>query len=154
MTPTKKRILIVDDEVGFTRLLRLNLEQTGSYEAQEVNVPSQAFAAALTFRPDLVLLDVMMPGADGGSVAAQLQAHAATKSLPVVFVTAAVKKAEVASRQGQIGGLRYIAKPVDFKDLLELLDRLLAAAAPAATYAAPSGSSASQLWLSPTSAPV
>src|SRR5919109_851520 len=69
-TRRKPRILIVDDEPAFTRLVKLALEQDGYYEVQEENHGRHALAAALEFRPDLVLLDVIMPDMGGAEVAA------------------------------------------------------------------------------------
>jgi CheY-like chemotaxis protein len=121
MADSKKRILVVDDEVSFTRLLKLNLEQTGGYEVLVENLPTEAVAAARRFKPDLVLLDVMMPGMDGGTLAARLRESPSLESVPIVFLTAAVKKAEVITHQGQIGGFPFVAKPVEFDELLALL---------------------------------
>ncbi len=131
MTPDKKRILVVDDEASFTRLLKLNLEQTGEYEVLVENQPTQAVAAARHFKPDLVLLDVMMPEMDGGTLAANMRAHPALADVVIVFLTAAVKKEEVLSRRGQIGGFPFIAKPVDLGDLLSCLKEHLGAQPPA-----------------------
>src|SRR2546423_5120830 len=61
MIMSKRRILVVDDETSITRLLKLNLEQTGSYEVREENLGARVLEAAREFKPDLVLLDVMMP---------------------------------------------------------------------------------------------
>jgi CheY-like chemotaxis protein len=119
---SKKRILIVDDETGFTRLLQLNLHWTGRYAVRTENNPAAALDAAREFQPDVILLDVMMPGVDGGGVAALLQRHPATRRIPIVFVTAAVSKEEVASHHGQIGGASYIAKPVDLEELMHCVD--------------------------------
>jgi CheY-like chemotaxis protein len=124
-TTPKKRILVVDDEPSFTRLLKLNLEQTGLYEVQVENAAGQAFSAARLFKPDLILLDVMMPEMDGGDLAGQLRQVPALGRVPIIFLTAAVKKAEVQSRNGQIGGFPFIAKPVDLKDLLDALQQHL-----------------------------
>ena len=128
MASTKRRILVVDDEPGFTRLLKLNLEQTGLYEVQVLNAPDQAVSAARRFKPELILLDVMMPEMDGGTLAANLRASPSLASVPIIFLTAAVKKEEVSSRRGHIGGLPFIAKPVDLNDLIERLKEYLAAA--------------------------
>ena len=122
MALPKKRILVVDDEASFTRLLKLNLEQTGLYEVQTENQALEALATARAFKPDLILLDVMMPGQDGGAIAARLRESPSLKEAPIIFLTAAVKKEEVASHKGQIGGLPFLAKPVDLDDLLKHLE--------------------------------
>ncbi len=124
-TTPKKRILVVDDEPSFTRLLKLNLEQTGDYEVAAENSSREVLAAATRFRPHLILLDVMMPEMDGGDLAGQLRQVPSLARVPIVFLTAAVKKEEVRSRRGQIGGFPFIAKPVDLNDLLDALKQHL-----------------------------
>ena len=69
----KKKILIVDDEVDLTMLVKLNLEKTGRYEVRAENRAVKALAAGREFKPDLLLLDVMMPDLDGGDVLAQFK---------------------------------------------------------------------------------
>ena len=125
MPDPKKRILVVDDEVSFTRLLKMNLEQTGLYEVQVENASATAPATARHFKPDLILLDVMMPEMDGGTLAATLRASPALESVPILFLTAAVKKEEVTQHQGHIGGFPFIAKPVDLAELLDCLKQYL-----------------------------
>lgn len=122
MSP-KKRILIIDDEAGFTRLLKLNLEDTGDYEVRVENQPANAFEAAREFKPDLILLDVLMPGMDGGDVSARLQASSSTRSIPIVFLTAAVRKEEVGAHGGRIGGFPYLAKPADLPEVVSCIER-------------------------------
>jgi CheY-like chemotaxis protein len=121
----KKRILIVDDEERFTRILRLNLGCTGRYTVRTENSALNACTTAREFRPDLILLDVMMPGLDGGEVAAQLRRLPSTKDTPVVFLTAAVTNDEIASRQGRIGGAPYVAKPVELDVLMDCIEQNL-----------------------------
>jgi two-component system, OmpR family, response regulator len=127
MNKAKKRILVVDDEQSITRLLKLNLEQTGEYEVATENVSKAALAVAEAFRPDLVLADVMMPGLDGGTLASQLQASPRLKGVPVVFLTAAVTRQEVRARRGLVGGEPFLAKPVDMKEVLTCLEQHLGA---------------------------
>lgn len=122
----KKRILVVDDESSITRLLKLNLEKTGRYVVQTLNSSEAALKAALEFHPDLILLDVIMPGLDGGYLANTLRSHPALKTVPIVFLTAAATKEEVATRSGIIGGLPFLAKPVDLAEVLACLDEQLA----------------------------
>jgi len=122
---SKKRILIVDDEASITRLLRLNLEQTGRYEVREENLGAKVHDAAAEFRPDLILLDVMMPDMDGGDVAASLKEDPALRKIPVVFLTAAVKKEELGAPDGKIGGRTYIAKPLNVQGVISVIERTI-----------------------------
>jgi DNA-binding response OmpR family regulator len=130
MNDEKKRILVVDDESSITRLLKLNLEQTGDYLVRAENSSRAALAAAEEFRPDLVLLDVMMPDLDGGDLASRLQAHAKLKAVPVVFLTATVTREEVRARHGLIGGQPFLAKPVNLHEVLGCLERHLSSTRP------------------------
>ena len=118
MSTEKKRILVVDDEASITRLLKLNLEQTNDYEVRTENDATAALAAAEDFKPDLILLDVMMPGMDGGELAASFQANATLKSVPIVVLTAAATKGEVYARGGKVGGLPFLAKPVEIAEVI------------------------------------
>jgi DNA-binding response OmpR family regulator len=125
MMTTKRRVLIIDDEASFTRLLKLNLHHTGRYTAEVVNDATKALAVARGFSPDVILLDVMMPSMDGGELAARMQANPKLKETPIVFLTAAVKRNEISSHQGCIGGLPFIAKPVDFQEVVDCIEKQL-----------------------------
>lgn len=120
----------MDDEAAITRLLKLNLEQTEEFVVRAENSPVQALQAALEFRPDLILLDVIMPGLDGGYLATQIQAHPDLRHTPIVFLTAAATKEEVATRHGLIGGLSFLAKPVDMSEVVTCLKSHLGTAVP------------------------
>ena len=95
MKTEKKRILVVDDRARDTRLVKLYLERTNDYVVREENDAMAALSAAEEFQPHLILLDVMMPGMDGGELAACFQANPKLKAVPIVFLTAAVTKGEV-----------------------------------------------------------
>ena len=123
----KKRIMIVDDEAALTRLLKLSLEQTGRYTVQTENNPAGAVRTAKGFLPDLVFMDVMMPGIDGGALATQFQAAPQLEAVPIVFLTAAVKREELRTHQGKIGGLPFLAKPVDLQEITACLQHHLGA---------------------------
>jgi DNA-binding response OmpR family regulator len=123
--PNQKRILIVDDEPDMTFLVRLNLQKTGRYDVREENASSQALAVARQFKPDLILLDVMMPDLDGGDVLAQLKEDANLRHVPVVFLTATVLKEEVNSNGGTIGGYPFISKPFEVDTLVSRIDSIL-----------------------------
>jgi CheY-like chemotaxis protein len=127
MNTEKKRILVVDDEASITRLLKLNLEHTGHYIVRSENDAKAALAAAEEFQPHLILLDVMMPGMDGGELASRIQASPKLKSVPIVFLTAAATKGEVYARGGKVGGLPFLAKPVELSEVLACLEKQLGA---------------------------
>ena len=124
----KKKILVVDDEASITRLLKLNLEKNGAFLVRAENEGTKVLAAAKEFKPDLILLDVMMPDIDGGDVAAIIQADPVLRNVPVVFLTAAVKQEELEAKGGMIGGFPYIAKPLDVKGVTAVIERTLAGA--------------------------
>jgi len=120
----QSRILIVDNSSQFTRSARLLLEQTGNYVACAVNDPRRALETARSFKPDLVLVDLIMPQADGSEVAAQLEADWALHSVPIVFVTTLITPEE--ARAGRrIDGHRIVAKPVRSSDLLRIVEENL-----------------------------
>lgn len=121
MNTQKKRILVVDDEPSITRWLKLNLEQTNEYEVLVENFPTHALRAAQAFHPDLILMDILMPGKSGGDLAADFQASPKLKHVPVVFLTAAATKEEVKMHHGLVGGLPFLAKPVDVKEVITCL---------------------------------
>ncbi len=128
MKTEKKNILVVDDEPRNTRLLKLYLEQTSAYVVLEENNPKAALAAAEKFQPHLILLDVMMPGMDGGELASRMQASPKLKRVPIVFLTAAVTKGEVEAKGGQLGGFPFLAEPVVLSEVLTGLKQHLGAA--------------------------
>ena len=68
----KKKVLFVDDEENFLRVVKLNLEETAGYEVKIVTDAAMAIDAVRKFNPDLIFLDIIMPDIDGGEVAAQL----------------------------------------------------------------------------------
>lgn len=119
----KKRILLVDDEKSFTSILKMNLEETGRYEVQVVNWAEDALPAALEFKPDLILLDVIMPRMPGGNVAAQIESRPELKGTPIVFLTAAVGKRRVDEYNGIICDHPCIAKPAELETIIAAIER-------------------------------
>ena len=119
----KKRILLVDDEKSFTNLLKLNLEETGNYDVRVENWAEDACAAAKQFKPDLVLLDIIMPRMPGGNVAAQLKEDPELKDIPIVFLTAAVRKHQVEENEGIICDHPCLAKPATVETVIEAIEK-------------------------------
>jgi CheY-like chemotaxis protein len=121
MTNHKPRVLLVDDEESFTRVTQLTLTD---YDILVENDPSRAVERAREFKPDLILLDVMMPNLDGGDVAARIQEDRDLKGVPVVFLTALVTQKESA-RRPVMGGYPFIAKPVTPELLVRSIEKHL-----------------------------
>jgi two-component system OmpR family response regulator len=121
MKTEKKRILVVDDQPSDTRLVKLYLEQTNDYVVREENDAQTALSAAEEFQPHLILLDVMMPGMDGGDLAACFQTNPQLKAVPIVFLTAIVTKGEVEAGRGRIGRFPFLAKPVVLSEMTACL---------------------------------
>jgi CheY-like chemotaxis protein len=121
----KKRILVVDDEVSFTRLLKLNLEQTEDYEVQIENGGERALKAAREFRPDLILLDVVMPGMFGPEVLHRLRADAEVRATPVIFLSAAIAQKGGETDQRWVHCHPFIAKPASLNAIVEGIEHML-----------------------------
>jgi two-component system, OmpR family, response regulator len=86
----KRRILIVDDDANSTHLVKILLERSGPYLVLEENDPTKADQTAHNFKPDVILLDIVMPKIDGGELATQIQADRELHDTPIIFVTALV----------------------------------------------------------------
>jgi CheY-like chemotaxis protein len=123
-TNSKSRVLIVDDNSIFTRSAQLFLEHTGNYSVCAVNDPRRALEAARSFKPDLVVVDLIMPQADGVEVAAQLEADWALHEVPIVFLTALITREE-ARESRRINGHRFVRKPTRGFDLIRIVKESL-----------------------------
>jgi CheY-like chemotaxis protein len=120
-----KRILVVDDEPSVTRNLKLNLESAGDYEVLGENQAPDVLSAVRIFRPDLILLDVMMPGMDGGGVAARIRADPLFRETPIIFLTAIVSNEETDGHEMISGAETFLAKPVDIEELIWSIEERL-----------------------------
>ncbi len=121
----KKRILLIDDEVGFTRLLKLNLEQARDYEVRIENGAERAVSTARDFRPDLVLLDFIMPRMIGNDVAELLRTEGGLMKTPIVFLSAICSRNPNDERNRALAGYPYIAKPATVEEVIDGIERHL-----------------------------
>lgn len=122
-----ERILYAEDEPDIQAVAKVALELLGGFQVQVCGNGREALAAVRDFAPDLILLDVMMPGMDGPSTLEQLRADPATAAIPVVFLTAKVQPAEVVYYQS-LGALDVIAKPFDPMTLAAQVKQIWSAA--------------------------
>ena len=115
----KPQILIVDDDPKLTGLIRVILERLGGFHVREENRSYAAISTARAYQPDLILLDVQMPGQDGGDVAAELKLDPGLNSTPIVFLTSLVDESACND------GIRVLPKPVNPQELIRTVNRLL-----------------------------
>ena len=118
----KKRILIVDDDIAAMNLLKAGLEKTGPYEVRAENSGRRALTAAKEFRPDLILLDVMLPDGDGGEIAARIMADHVLKKTPIVFLTSLLSEWEEAAGGPLRGPIPVLAKPTTLERILKCIE--------------------------------
>ena len=115
-----RRILIVDDDRDGTRLIKSLLEEISHYLVLEENDAAKAHESARDFRPDLILLDMMMPQVDGRDIAAQIDADPELQRTPIIFLTALATKVEAKAGMS-FQGHPVLAKPIN---ILELINRI------------------------------
>jgi CheY-like chemotaxis protein len=121
-----QRILMVDDESDIRTVAQLSLTAVGGFTVEVCGSGLEALEKAQAFGPDLILLDVMMPGIDGPTTLKRLREIPALAKTPVVFMTAKVQPQEVAQLMAS-GALDVLAKPFDPMALPDSLHRIWAA---------------------------
>ena len=119
-----KRLLVIDDEEDIRDVAGITLELTRGWTIETADSGAHGIAAARTFRPDAILLDVMMPDMDGPATFRALQADGETRPIPVVFLTAKVQPADL-RKFNQLGVRGVIAKPFDPLKFAEQIEDLL-----------------------------
>ena len=115
-----RRIFCVEDDDDIRRVLRLSLEKIGKMTVDLVADPMQAIESMIAFRPDLVMLDWMMPVIDGPTLFQQMKQRPETSALPVVFITARASHVDLEELK-TFGAAGTISKPFSPKDLPEQL---------------------------------
>ena len=117
---TLNRICYVEDDPDIQRIVRLSLERVGKMTVEVVGDSTKAVETMVAFKPDLVMLDWMMPVMDGPAVFRAMRERAETKELPVVFITAKASKKEL-DELTALGAVGTISKPFSPKDLPDQL---------------------------------
>jgi DNA-binding response OmpR family regulator len=121
----KTKVLIVDDDVATSRLLALGLERMGTFEVKVENVATRALVVAREFRPNVILLDICMPGADGGDVAFSIHGNPTLRSTPIIFLTSLVSGNESSNAGVLRGGYEFLPKPASIQKVVECIGRHL-----------------------------
>jgi len=119
-----KKVLIVDDEEDMLKMLGKRLTVSG-YSVITATNGRDAIVLANSQHPDIIVLDVVMPGMDGGEVVAELKKRPSTRSIPVILLTAIFSKAEEEKYSSMVDGNITLAKPLDAEKLLDQMKKLL-----------------------------
>lgn len=117
--------MIVDDDISLSRLVQIALEETGRYAATTENYSHDALATILRVRPNLILLDVHMPGMDGGDVARLVRAHPALQNTHIIFFTALISRQEAPDTIVMRGGEMFLSKPIQLPKLIGCIDAVV-----------------------------
>ena len=123
----KARIFLIDDNINLTTLLSKALERSG-YEAHAENDSTVATERVRSVKPDLILLDVVMPGKDGGDVLAELRNDPDLRPIPVILLTALAREAAGIARMGGIES-QVLSKPIELGALIAAIEANLREAA-------------------------
>ncbi len=119
------KVLVIDDEDDIRRIARVCLTRMGNMEVIDAADAAEGLRRAETERPDVVLLDVLMPGTDGPAVLQALRRREATRDIPVVFLTGRAREGDVESLKA-LGAAGVLPKPFDPLTLAERLRAVLA----------------------------
>ncbi len=120
----KRTILIIDDEISFAEMVKLNLEDTEDYEVRTEYKGADGVETAMEFAPDLILLDIMLPDKDGFDVLRDLKENEKTKAIPVVMLTA-LKSDPVKFKAATLSAEEFMVKPVTVRALVEKIEEVL-----------------------------
>ena len=130
----KKKILVVDDDQEICDLIKSILERTGRFEVLTATRATKGIDLAKANKPDMILLDVMMPDMEGTEAAQILCEDDETKGITIVFVTAIaipmaflqslVSNDELKQKAGRLGGHYFIQKPISPKELVQRIDEI------------------------------
>lgn len=120
------RICYVEDDEDIQRIVRMSLERVGKMTVEVVGDPLKAIDAMLAFKPELVMLDWMMPGMDGPTLFRKMKERPETSTFPVVFITAKASQKELDELK-ELGAVGTISKPFSPRDLPEQLRAIWAA---------------------------
>jgi len=122
----RQKLLIVDDEEDFCFLVKKNLEATGEFQVFVAHNGKDGIVLAQVEKPNVIILDILMPAMQGGEVAELLRQDPSTKDIPIIFLTAIIRKEEVGEEpMRHIGPNKYIAKPIETKQLIDCIKEVL-----------------------------
>lgn len=119
----KKKILFVDDEKDFLKLVKLNLEQTGKFEVFTLSSAEDIISQVRSLKPDLIILDLLMPGIGGIEACDMLNKEPQCKGVPVIFFSALDRTIDK-ERGYKAGAVEYLTKPMSADELISKIEKI------------------------------
>lgn len=120
----KKKIMIVDDEEDFLKITKLNLEETGRYEVSTLSSAKDIIPQVNSFKPDLILLDLLMPGIGGLDACEMLNNDPIGRNIPIIVLSALDRKTDKLKAY-KVGVVDYLVKPIEVDDLTAKVEKVL-----------------------------
>ncbi|MFB3918975.1 MAG: PleD family two-component system response regulator [Candidatus Velamenicoccus archaeovorus] len=120
----KTRVMIVDDEEDFLKIMKINLEETGRFEVAIVQDAADIVCRVRLFCPDIILLDILMPKIGGVEVCRMLNGDPSGKDIPVIVVSALDTEKD-RSTMKELGAVDFLVKPLETKDLVSRIEKVL-----------------------------
>lgn len=120
----KRKVLVVDDEVDFLKIVKLNLEETSNYEVKTLSTAKDIVSEVYSFSPDVILLDMLMPGVGGIDACVMLNNDPIGKVTPIIILSALGKVKDQYSAYNE-GVVAYLVKPVKMEDLIAAIEKSL-----------------------------
>ncbi|MDP3042369.1 MAG: response regulator [Candidatus Omnitrophota bacterium] len=120
----KKKILVVDNEEDYLRITRLNLEETNNYEVMTLASAKEIISCIHSFKPDIILLDMLMPVVGGVEVCEMLNNDPFSSRIPVIIVSALEKNVDKVKAK-KVGIMHYILKPAGKNELITKIEKVL-----------------------------
>ena len=130
----KKKVMVVDDEKGFLTMMKLNLEETGQYEVMTLTSAEDILSQVSKFRPDIILLDVLMPKVGGVDACRMLSNDPISRDIPIIIISALQKNKDQFRvyklsgdelRADDLGVVDYLVKPVQKNDVIAMIEKAL-----------------------------
>jgi len=124
MKTEKKKVMVVDDEEDFLKITKINLEQTGRFEVAAVSDATGIMSRVRSFRPDIILLDILMPKTGGVEACKMLKEDAEAKHIPVVVISALDTENDKRAMK-ELGAVDFIVKPIEKAELISRIEKVL-----------------------------
>lgn len=117
-----KKIVIIDDEANFCKLVKNNLEQTGEFVVAMALNARDGIALAKKIKPDLILMDIIMPEVDGGEAISWIKNDSVLRNTPVIFLSAIITEDDVSHSRGVISGYPVLSKTAKVDEVISCIN--------------------------------